>query len=78
MVILAAIGGVWIPVFIMPKTMQIIAKISPMNWGLNGFYDVILRNGKFIDILPEISLLGLFFIVLLSISIYYDKIKNAV
>jgi len=77
-VILAAIGGVWIPVFIMPKIMQIIAKISPMNWGLNGFYDVILRNGKFIDILPEISLLGLFFIILLSISIYYDKIKNAV
>lgn len=77
-VILAAIGGVWIPVFIMPKIMQIIAKISPMNWGLNGFYDVILRGASWIDILPEISLLGLFFIALLGISIYYDKLKNAV
>jgi len=77
-VILAAIGGVWIPVFIMPKIMQIIAKISPMNWGLNGFYDVILRDANFTDILPEISLLGLFFISLLAISLYYDKLKNAV
>ncbi len=77
-VILAAIGGVWIPVFAMPKTMQIIAKISPMNWGLNGFYDVILRNAKFTDILPEISLLALFFIIMLGISIYYDKLKSAV
>ncbi len=77
-VILAAIGGVWIPVFIMPKMMQIIAKISPMNWGLNGFYDVILRDAKFIDIVPEISLLALFFVVMLSISIYYNKLKSAV
>ncbi len=77
-VILAAIGGVWIPVFMMPKIMQVLAKISPMNWGLNGFYDVILRNGNLKDILPEISLLGLFFIIMIGISIYYDKIKNAV
>lgn len=77
-VILAAIGGVWIPVFIMPKVMQIIAKISPMNWGLNGFYDVILRDATFMDIVPEISLLALFFIIMLSISIYYDKVKSAV
>lgn len=77
-VIMAAIGGVWIPVFAMPEFLQIIAKLSPMNWGLNGFYDVIIRNGSFMDILPEISALGLFFIVMVSISIYYDKNKNAV
>lgn len=77
-VILAAIGGVWVPVFIMPKFMQIVAKISPMNWGLNGFYDVILRDATFLDILPEISLLGLFFMILIGISIYYDKRVNTV
>lgn len=77
-VILAAIGGVWIPVFMMPKVMQIIAELSPMNWGLNGFYDIIIRNGNFIDILPEISLLGLFFVLMLFISIYFDKAKNAI
>src|SRR5690606_27064236 len=39
-VMLAALGGVWVPVFVMPKVMQIISKISPMNWGLEAFYDV--------------------------------------
>jgi len=62
-IILAAIGGVWVPVFAMPKIMQIIAESSPMNWGLNAFYDVLLRNGSILEILPEISLLFLFFII---------------
>ena len=75
-VILAAIGGVWIPIFMMPEYMQFIAKISPMNWGLNAFYDIIIRNGSLYDISLEICLLGLFFIVFLFISIYYDKVKN--
>ncbi len=75
-VILAAIGGVWVPVFIMPEYLQILAKISPMNWGINGFYDVILRDASFIDIVPEISLLGGFFVLLMSVSVYYDKVNN--
>lgn len=77
-VILAAIGGVWVPVFIMPKFMQVLSNISPMNWGLNAFYDVFLRNGSFLDILPEISLLLLFFILTTGFAIIYNEKKNAV
>ncbi len=77
-VILAAIGGVWVPVFVMPKFMQLISNLSPMNWGLNGFYDVFLRNASFMEILPEISLLFLFFIITTIISILYNEKKNTV
>lgn len=77
-VILAAVGGVWIPVFAMPKIMQLFARISPMNWGLNCFYDVIIRDNSFIGILPEILLMGIFFVLMLFIAIYYDKAKNTV
>ena len=77
-IVLAAIGGVWVPVFAMPKTMQIIAQCSPMNWGLNAFYDVLLRNATIIDIVPEISLLAVFFIITATIAILYDKKKRAV
>jgi ABC-2 type transport system permease protein len=77
-IVLAAIGGVWVPVFAMPKIMQIIAKCSPMNWGLNAFYDVLLRNANLLDIIPEISLLFLFFIITTSIAIVYDKKKRTV
>jgi ABC-2 type transport system permease protein len=77
-VILAAIGGVWVPVFIMPKVMQTLSNISPMNWGLNAFYDVFLRRTGFIEILPEIGLLFLFFIATTLIAIVYNEKKNAV
>ncbi len=77
-VILAALGGVWVPVFIMPKFMQMLSNLSPMNWGLNAFYDVFLRNAGFLEIVPEITLLFLFFIITTLISIIYNEKKNAV
>jgi ABC-2 type transport system permease protein len=77
-VILAALGGVWVPVFVMPKFMQFVSKISPMNWGLEAFYDVFLRNVGFVKILPEISLLLLFFLTTIVIAIIYNRRKNAV
>ncbi|MGR3790996.1 ABC transporter [Flavobacterium columnare NBRC 100251 = ATCC 23463] len=77
-VILAAIGGVWVPVFAMPKIMQYISHISPMNWGLNAFYDVLLRNTGILSILPNLILLILFFILTVTIAIVYDKKKRAV
>lgn len=77
-VILAAIGGVWVPVFVMPKFMQSLSQVSPMNWGLEAFYDVFLRNASFANILPEILLLLLFFVLTLLIAIIYNHDKNAV
>ncbi|MFK7050182.1 Inner membrane transport permease YbhR [Flavobacterium columnare] len=77
-VILAAVGGVWVPVFAMPKIMQYIAHISPMNWGLNAFYDVLLRNAGIVTILPNLILLVLFFVLTITIAITYDKKKRAV
>ncbi|MGI9551883.1 MAG: ABC transporter permease [Aurantibacter sp.] len=77
-VILAALGGVWVPVFAMPKLMQALSNLSPMNWGLNAFYDVFLRNVGFLEILPEIGLLFLFFIATTLIAIWYYKRKNVV
>ena len=77
-VILAAMGGVWVPVFAMPKFMQLLANISPMNWGLNGFYDVFLRNSGIVDILPEISFSLGFFLLTVCIAIIYNRQKNAV
>ncbi len=77
-VILAAMGGVWVPVFAMPKIMQYIAKASPMNWGLDAFYDVLLRNNSLAGILPQLASLFLFFVAMVVISIVYDEKKRAV
>lgn len=77
-VILAAMGGVWVPVFIMPGFMQVLSNVSPMNWGLNAFYDVFLRKVGLMGILPDIALLFLFFILTTSIAILYNERKNVV
>jgi len=74
-VILAAIGGIWVPVFMMPNIMQKLSGISPLNWGLEGFYDVFLRGGGMVEVLPYVSRLLGFFIVMLLIAFYYHKFK---
>lgn len=77
-VVLAAIGGIWVPVFLMPEFMQTVAKFSPMNWGLNAYYDIILRNSGITGIAKELALLFAFYIAMVAISIFYERKQNAV
>ncbi|WP_288447859.1 ABC transporter permease [uncultured Chryseobacterium sp.] len=77
-VVLAAVGGIWVPVFLMPEFMQTIAGFSPMNWGLNAYYDIILRNSGIGAIAKELVFLFLFYIATVAISIFYEKKQNAV
>ena len=72
-VILAAIGGVWIPVIVMPKTMRMISEFSPMNWGINGYYDVFLRSSNTIEILPWIIRLIIFYLICMLLSISFRR-----
>jgi ABC-2 type transport system permease protein len=53
-IILAALGGIMIPKFVMPASMQVIAQWSPMSWGLEGFLDVLLRSGTWHDLAPKV------------------------
>lgn len=77
-VVLAAIGGIWVPVFLMPEFMQTVAKFSPMNWGLNAYYDIILRNSGIGGIAKELAFLLLFYIATVAVSIFYERKQNAV
>lgn len=60
-VIAAALGGIMVPVYAMPKLMQAVSVISPLGWGLEAIHDVFVRGGGFSDILPEILALLVFF-----------------
>jgi ABC-2 type transport system permease protein len=66
-ILLAALGGIMVPKFVMPATLQNIAQWSPMSWGLEGFLDVLLRDGSARDMAPEalgLTLLGMAAILL--------------
>ena len=75
-VILAAIGGVWIPTFAMPSFMQTLSNISPMNWGLQAFYDILLREASLAIVFPKVALLCVFSAVCIFIAIFYEKTKR--
>lgn len=77
-VVLAAVGGIWVPVFLMPEFMQKIAAFSPMNWGLNAYYDIILRNSGIGDIAKELIFLFLFYLAMVAIALFYERKQNAV
>lgn len=43
--LLGALGGVMVPRSIMPEALQQFSLLSPMSWGLEGFLDILLREG---------------------------------
>lgn len=75
-IILSAMGGIWVPVYLMPTIMQKIAVFSPMNWGITAFYDIILRNGNLWDISKELLFLFLFFLGTFLLSLLINKRNN--
>lgn len=58
--LMAALGGIMVPRFLMPRLMQLISDYSPMSWGLDGFLDVFLRRGGVASVAPEAFKLMLF------------------
>lgn len=56
-IVFAALGGIMIPTFVMPPTLQALAQISPMAWALDGFLDVLVRGANVGDIVGSCALL---------------------
>ncbi len=75
-VILAAIGGVWVPQFMMSDLMVDVSKISPLSWGLNAYYDILLRNSGISEVLNYVALLVIFFLLCIGIAGYYNKNRS--
>jgi len=72
-IILAAIGGIWVPVFMMPNLMQAASIISPLNWSLDGFYNILLRGGGLREIAGNFSALIAFFAINLIAAIWISS-----
>ena len=75
-IILAAIGGIWVPVFMMPAIMQKFSVVSPLNWALEGFYTIFLRNGSLSDILPQALLLIILSGIFMVVAFYFLRLKK--
>tara|TARA_B110000046_G_scaffold184028_1_gene221520 strand:+ start:2981 stop:4261 length:1281 start_codon:yes stop_codon:yes gene_type:complete len=60
-IIMAALGGIWVPVFAMPSALQFVSQFSPLYWALEGYYSIIVRGaGLFELLIPSTILFSLF------------------
>lgn len=77
-IIMAALGGIMVPSYMMPETMQTISLISPMSWSLKAFHNLLLNQYDFSRILAEWCLLIVFATVFLTLAsiIYCRQLKK--
>lgn len=66
-VILSAIGGIWVPVEILPQGLQQLARISPLHWSLDTINTLFLRNGTLAAVGANLGILlcfSAFFVII--------------
>jgi len=76
--LLSALGGIWVPSYVMPEVMRNISYWSPLNWSLEGFYKLFLRGGGIGDILPDAIKLIVFFLATMTVSSIANRAKRSV
>ncbi len=67
-IIAAAVGGIMVPLFLMPPALQKIATFSPLNWGQSAFIDILVKNTSIFAVFPMLFNLFIFFLVCFCIS----------
>jgi len=72
-VILALLGGIFVPVHMLPDVIKKISMISPLRWGTDAFVDVFVRSQGISGILTELALLTGFFIISILLTIRVFK-----
>ncbi len=75
-IIFAAIGGIWVPNFVMPDYMQNIGNISPLKWCLEGYYTLFLKNGAWSELIGTITFLFLFTVICQLLIFIKLRIQN--
>jgi ABC-2 type transport system permease protein len=75
-IIFAAIGGIWVPNFVMPDYMQTIGNISPLKWCLEGYYTLFLKNGAWSELIGTITFLFLFTVICQLLIFIKLRIQN--
>lgn len=76
-VILAALGGIWVPVYVMPEAVRMMSEFSPLYWSLNAFHKLFLNQGTITTVLPYAIKLVLFFMACIGVAFYFNRKNNS-
>lgn len=72
---LAALGGCMVPLEIFPSAMKTVAHLTPHAWGLDGFAELIRRNGNLAAIGTDVLVLAGYAVVLLALATWRLRAK---
>jgi ABC-2 type transport system permease protein len=64
----AALGGIMVPAYVMPRYMQAVSAFSPLAWGLTAFQNVLVRGWTIRSSLPELLALSGFFVATIGVA----------
>jgi ABC-2 type transport system permease protein len=64
----SALGGIWVPSYVMPDVMRSISVFSPMNWSLDGYYKLFLRGAGLSALRADCFKLLAFFVLTLGLA----------
>jgi ABC-2 type transport system permease protein len=57
LIIMAALAGLMVPSFIMPRAMVLVGAATPQSWALRGYQDLLVRGRSLVEVLPSCGVL---------------------
>ncbi len=73
--LMAALGGCWWPLELVPKSLQITSLFFPTGWTMDAFHKLISFGYGFREILPHLGLLALFSLLFLFLAVKFFKLR---
>jgi ABC-2 type transport system permease protein len=67
--VLAALGGSMMPLEFFPDGMRAVARLTPHAWANEAMAEIVRRDGGIGDVLPELGVLAVYALVVLSLSV---------
>ena len=69
-IVLSALGGMMVPVYVMPAFMQKLSLAIPHSWALTGFQDVIVRSQGLAAVMPVVGVLLAYAVVFWGLAVW--------
>lgn len=75
-IILASIGGLFMPTYLMPKSARFISDYSPLYWAHESFQDLFIRDGNLPMIWHNLWKILLFGAICFILAVTYNKLRK--
>jgi len=64
------LGGTMVPIEVFPEAMRTVAHLTPHAWAMDAFRALLFDNATLSDILPQLGVLVVFAVVLVTLAVY--------